>query len=596
MCGLTGVSFKDESLLNKSLNSISHRGPDGKGTFFSDSLSLGHVLLSIRADVKESIQPVKQENVDWVLAFNGQIYNLSYLKTLLPKDSIDTDLDTRILYELVKVYGWDFINYIDGMFSIFLMNTKTQEIRLYRDESGQKPLYYYFDGKNLFFSSEIKGMLAMGINRKIDKEAISFYAHLGYLPGSDTIFSNIKKVLPSEVITFNREEGRLEFEKINNFRKNPDSFIFNDIKEDIISLLDLHLQSKTKVCLNLSGGMDSSSLLWAAKQSGRQLGALTTYFLDAPKAYNEEVLLAKDLCKSLNIEHNILEVSQKDFLDNFIDAYQTLEEPNGNVAIPLYLITAKEHKQENNTVVISGDGGDETWGGYNHHFKSYGYDSQLFPGLLKFKFQNIIKRKAYLNISNPIERYLYLRASVSSFSENRFNLLKKYLKDQFSFLKEFQEFKQLSTTQQMFCIERMTWLSEENFMRSDKIYMSQGLEVRSPFAYTAFRNDFNRKFDISDLWSEGFNKFPLRSSLNKKMINSINWRKTKVGWKAPLEEKWYDNKFKEIFMDIFDRNSTDNVKWRSIRDLVYKTQGYPGKLINYYASLAIISDMYKVEI
>ena len=300
--------------------------------------------------------------------------------------------------------------------------------------------------------------------------------------------------------------------------------------------------------------------------------------------------------QSLNIEHNILEVSQKDFLDNFIDAYQTLEEPNGNVAIPLYLITAKEHKQENNTVVISGDGGDETWGGYSHHFKSYGYDSQLFPGLLKFKFQNIIKRKAYLNISNPIERYLYLRASVSSFSENRFNLLKKYLKDQFSFLKEFQEFKQLSTTQQMFCIERMTWLSEENFMRSDKIYMSQGLEVRSPFAYTAFRNDFNRKFDISDLWSEGFNKFPLRSSLNKKMINSINWRKTKVGWKAPLEEKWYDNKFKEIFMDIFDRNSTDNVKWRSIRDLVYKTQGYPGKLINYYASLAIISDMYKVEI
>ena len=119
--------------------------------------------------------------------------------------------------------------------------------------------------------------------------------------------------------------------------------------------------------MNLSGGMDSSSLLWASKNSDKNISALTTKFSNAPNEYNEEVKLAQKLCKSLDVEHDVIEITKKDFINNFIEAYQTVEEPNGNVAIPLYFLTAKYHKANNNTVVISGDGGDEMFGGYNRY-------------------------------------------------------------------------------------------------------------------------------------------------------------------------------------------------------------------------------------
>ena len=594
MCGIIGFSFRNEELVSKGIKSIEHRGPDAFNSYLDDNISLGHSLLSIRGEVKNSVQPFKKPNSDWLLAFNGQIYNLEYIKKLLSSDLSNENLDTKILYELINIYGWNFVDHIEGMYSIFLMNIKTEEMRLYRDSSGQKPIYYSKVGQDIFFSSEIKGLISLGIKKDVDFESVSFFLHLGYLPGSNTIFKNIKRLLPGEYLIFNKKKKIFKQKEIN--ESCSTNFFLENISDDLNKLVDLHLQSKTKVCMNLSGGMDSSSLLWASKNSDKNISALTTKFSNAPNEYNEEVKLAEKLCKSLDVEHDVIEITKKDFISNFIEAYQTVEEPNGNVAIPLYFLTAKYHKANNNTVVISGDGGDETWGGYNHHLDSKKLDLNKFYFLKKMATQNFFKRRIFFNLTNPIERYLYLRSSSSNMCRNDLKALTEYLKKHLASLLCGDEIRNLSVTQQMFSFERLSWLAEENFMRSDKLYMSQSIEVRSPFAFESFRKAFNNKFELKKLWQNGLNKYPLRNSLNGKLIDEINWRKEKVGWKAPLQEKWYDSEFKSLLLDIIPNKNTDIISWNKLRKSIEMTDKYPGKLINYFASLAIISNHHSLDL
>ena len=175
MCGIIGFSFRNEELVSKGIKSIEHRGPDAFNSYLDDNISLGHSLLSIRGEVKNSVQPYKKPNSDWLLAFNGQIYNLEYIKNLLSSDLSNENLDTKILYELINTYGWSFVDHIEGMYCIFLMNIKTEEMRLYRDSSGQKPIYYSKVGQDIFFSSEIKGLISLGIKKDVDFESVSFF-------------------------------------------------------------------------------------------------------------------------------------------------------------------------------------------------------------------------------------------------------------------------------------------------------------------------------------------------------------------------------------------------------------------------------------
>tara|TARA_B100001057_G_C22864941_1_gene956065 strand:- start:1907 stop:3694 length:1788 start_codon:yes stop_codon:yes gene_type:complete len=595
MCGFVGFNYLNKEVLKKALNEINHRGPDGSNIILSNGFSIGHNLLSIRGDISKSIQPISNINSKWILVFNGQIYNLKELKMKLDQEYKIEEIDTIILYEIINRFGWNFIDHIEGMFSIALLNKDTSEIRLYRDESGQKPLYYSQVENNFFFASEIKSLLSLGVNKDIDQNAISYFCHLGYIPGKKTIFKNIKKVLPGQVLGFTESKGLYTSCFTNLSEKSHNKYSFDCLRQDMISLVDDHLQSKTKISLNLSGGMDSSSLLWAAKQSNKKVTAITTFFKDGLEKYNEEAKLAKELCKTLNVDHEILEISNIDYLDNFISSYESIEEPNGNNDLPLYFLMAKKHKYENNTVIISGDGGDETWGGYSYHHMSLKHDSKMFP-MNKYKFQNIFLRKAFLNVNNPVDRYLYYRSLIPAFTKNKINSLKKYLKKEFNFLFQNSNFKNLSKTQQMFVIERACWLSEENFLRSDKIYMSQSLEVRSPFADRSFRNSFTRKFSSSDLWADGYSKAPLRDSLDGYLPDSINRRKRKVGWHSPIDDSWYKKDIKSLMLDLFDRDDTEAIDWKNLRNFVLKTEKYPGKFVNYYASLAIIGNLYNIDL
>tara|TARA_B100000579_G_C22371557_1_gene638518 strand:- start:188 stop:568 length:381 start_codon:yes stop_codon:yes gene_type:complete len=126
--------------------------------------------------------------------------------------------------------------------------------------------------------------------------------------------------------------------------------------------------------------------------------------------------------------------------------------------------------------------------------------------------------------------------------------------------------------------------------------MSQSIEVRAPLAFQVFRNNFSNKFPVNNLWSENYSKYPLRASLNNKLMDEINWRKAKVGWKAPIQERWYDEDFKNLYMDILPNENSANIQWKDLRRFVEKSNNYPGKVINYYISLAILKNTYNLDI
>lgn len=162
MCGINGFNFVSPQLIQTMNEKLAHRGPDYSGTYVDEQVSLGHTLLSIRGEPERSQQPFKkEESSPWVLLFNGQIYNVDQIKSrFLDPAFQDEELDTAILFQLIEKRGWDFIDHIHGMFAIALYHRKENQIRLYRDPTGQKALYYYWKGAEFIFSSEIKGILA----------------------------------------------------------------------------------------------------------------------------------------------------------------------------------------------------------------------------------------------------------------------------------------------------------------------------------------------------------------------------------------------------------------------------------------------------
>ena len=377
MCGITGFTFKDQKKLELMNNALTHRGPDYAGMYVSEDISLGHLLLSIRADNTISRQPYK-DNPEWVLLFNGQIYNTDKLKSTHLQDiEIDParkDLDTYIIYKLIEKYGWNFIDKIHGMFAIALYNTQEKKLKLYRDPSGQKGLYYYHKDDIVIFSSEIKALFTHPITREADYEAIEISATIGYTPGDKTIFKNIYKLQPSEVLTYHITEKKLEKTF---FKSSTDNYYPENLDDAFKDLIAEHLQSKQKIAINLSGGLDSSLLLHEMSQVGHTIHSYTNRFIvegdpELSKKYNADAELAAQLAQDYNAIHTEILVTKQDYFNNFIEAYKAIEEPNYNISLPTYLFTAKKEGiyKDGNRVVLSGDGGDELFGGYPHYIES----------------------------------------------------------------------------------------------------------------------------------------------------------------------------------------------------------------------------------
>ncbi len=594
MCGINGFNYRDPSLIDAMTKASNHRGPDYVGIYSDPEITIAHSLLAIRGPAGACRQPIHGDS-EWVLAFVGEIYNTDQIKRdFVPE--VTTEIDTHILQALVEKTGWDFVRAIHGMYAIALYNKKERRLRLYRDPSGQKCLYYYAKGDAFAFSSEIRPLTKQpDADLAIDGEAIRQGTLLGYVPFEKTIFKHIRKLRIGEVLTLD-----LETATVSNRIQTLDSMILPEEDADphraLSSYLRQHFVADVPVALNLSGGMDSSILLQEMIESGMRFEAFTTHFdVGGPSdQYNEEFELAKRLCAHYSVPHRGILVTREDYLNSINRAYETIEEPNYNIGNPIYLQTASAEGMggAGYRVVLSGDGGDEVFSGYPHYRRALQLDRiRRLVGTPAFSF--LMNRKLGLkkiDFGDPSNLWLRLRASLSGPEAAQ---IRQSLLDCFPLFSPAR-----SLLQDMMQIDRILWVSSENLIRSDKLFMSASIELRAPFCYHPLRTYFDRRLRTGDYLGRDISKVFLRNAYEKRLPEFITHRKRKWGWRPPLNI-WYGDPFRRHFLEVVESGASPTsewVDWSAVRSAYESSGQVPGKSILFLTSLAGVARSFGIRI
>ncbi|WP_201613134.1 asparagine synthase (glutamine-hydrolyzing) [Psychrobacter immobilis] len=415
MCGLLGiVDYKksiNASLFNEMLNSLKHRGPDDEGVevFSLDSCSifLGHRRLSIIDISSNGHQPMLYEHL--AIIYNGEVYNFKDIQQDLISEGylFDSNSDTEVILKSYHFWGIDCVERFRGMFAFAIYDSEQQEIIIFRDRAGVKPLYYSQTDNALIFSSELRPLLNYpDFNKEIDFEAVSSYLQFGYIHAPKTIFKTVQKLLPGYYLKYNIESKILVKEcywNINDFYENQVARedIVEELEATIIEAFNLRMIADVPVGVFLSGGIDSSLVAAIVqKYSKIPINTFTIGFED--KKYDESNY-AKEIAKYLGTNHTELICNKEDALAIITRLPKIFDEPFADSsAIPTVLVSELAKKQV--SVVLSGDGGDELFCGY----PGYVLMEKRFKLLSKIPF-----RKTLRKISNIFP--------VPIFIQNKFN-------------------------------------------------------------------------------------------------------------------------------------------------------------------------------
>ncbi len=365
MCGLAGwfsseriEKDKDSLRIDRMINAIFHRGPDGNGALFKEHAALGHVRLAI-IDLETGRQPMSCVESKVHIVFNGEIYNYKELKANLKKEGhvFRTTSDTEVILAMYMKYGMDAFQYLRGMFAISLWDEIRNRGLLVRDQYGIKPLFYQIiNSKELVFASEAKGILARdNVAGKLNADSLHLLMNFRYLPGEETMFKNIKQLAPGEIIEWcpDKELKKHKFEYLN--IKSKDS-VLNILEESV----KLHLTADVEVGAYLSGGIDSACISnFANKYNEKKLRTFTLDVGDDP----DEVENAKRTALLLGLD-NVTGNNEGDINNLLPKLIWHLEVPKVNALQTSKVATLASHDVK---VVLSGLGGDELFLGYNAH-------------------------------------------------------------------------------------------------------------------------------------------------------------------------------------------------------------------------------------
>lgn len=373
MCGIYGqiAQFEiDERTAQLATDSLRHRGPDERGVWVGGSVFLGMRRLSI-IDLAGGQQPIWNEDQTCCIVFNGEIYNFLDLRPELEAKGhvFRTRSDTEVILHAYEEWGTDCLKRLNGMFAIAIWDKPRNRLFLARDRIGEKPLYYYHDGGRLVFGSEIKAILAdPTIPREINPRGLSNFLAFGHAIAPETMYRNIRKLLPGHYLL--AHDGKIEIKEYWDVGSEPQLAGSEDeYAERILALTDDSVRRRmiadVPVGAFLSGGVDSSAIVALMKRHAT--GPVKTFSLGFTigGAYNE-LSDARAVAEHLGTEHYELKVEHADLVQTLRTLVWHYDEPFGDAAsFPLYLLSkfAREHVK----VVLSGDGGDELFGGYRRY-------------------------------------------------------------------------------------------------------------------------------------------------------------------------------------------------------------------------------------
>lgn len=565
MCGISGFTGKikedKEKILVNMMDAIAHRGPDQAGTFVNEEAAFGFRRLSI-IDLDHGMQPMYNENKDIVIVFNGEIYNHKELREeLIAKGHVfSNNADTEVLVHGYEEYGTKLLYRLRGMFAFMIYDMKNKLFFGARDYFGIKPFYYTRTREgNLVFCSEIKGILQFpGIERAVNEEALEQYMSFQYSVLPETFFKGIYKLPAGHFMIY--KDGELNIERyfdpmMEPMKKSKISLedTVMDIERVVKTSVDTHMIADVEVGSLLSSGVDSSYVV--SEFPGKK--TFTVGFLDKNSKYNE-IPYAESLAKELGKENYNKNINSDEYFESIPKVMYHMDEPLADPScIALYFVDklASEHLK----VVLSGEGADEFFGGYNIYHEPISLKPFKFiprfirkpMGAIASKLPNFKGRNFIIRGSKTVEERFIGNANMFSVKERDKLLKTKKTNIPPSQIVEscYASVKGLNDIAKMQYIDINFWLQGDILLKADKMSMAHSLESRVPLVDIEVF-DYTKKMPIDYRCNKKATKYAFRIAA-KRHLPEATANKKKLGFPVPIrvwlkEDKYY-NLVKEAF-------------------------------------------------
>ena len=584
MCGFVGFTDnlskqEKEKYIKLMADRIIHRGPDAEGYYMDEKVALGHRRLSI-IDLSNGTQPMFNEDKTIVVVFNGEIYNYQKIKNDLEKQGhkFATNSDTEVLIHGYEQYNTELFNKLRGMFAFIIYDIKNNELIGARDFFGIKPFYYYKDDKTFMFGSEIKSFLEHpGFIKEVNKEALKPYLTFQYSVLDETFFKNTYRLAPGNYIKY--KDGKVEVKQYfkAQFNQTEDAYenYMKQVEQTLEDSIKYHQISDVEVGSYLSGGVDSSYVVSVAKPD-------KTFTVGFDKTGFDESGFAKDLSKIFQTENYNRLITGDEFFDILPTVQYHTDEPHANLStVPLYFLSklTKDYVK----VVLSGEGADEMFGGYNELnvdkiVKLYAKLPLSFRKKLADMVRNKKKfkgQKVILEYGKPLSERFIGNAFIMDDIEAS-DILAKDCKDGIKYTDiikpYYEEVKDKDEITQMMYMNLNFWLPRDILLKADKMSMANSIELRVPLLDK----------EVWNVASKIPSKYLIKNNETKKVFRDVaskkipeEWAKRrKLGFPVPFsmwirEDKYYE-KVKNIFNEEWVSEFFEKEKINKMLDDHYK--------------------------
>jgi asparagine synthase (glutamine-hydrolysing) len=496
MCGIVGGFGQGTSeIICKNINLLNRRGPDHQAIrTFDNGLTLGSTRLAMTDPHPRSNQPMIDSVTGNVIVFNGEIYNYKLIRKSLLNSGVifETESDTEVLLKSITLYGSEFIPKLEGMFSFIFYEKNRNKVTIARDYLGKKPLFYVLEKDRFFIASQVDFIQKYIKILRLNLKSIKTYLQLGYLIDPDTMYEEIVSVLPGELIEIDLNNLKIITKKmfIPEPILNPENL---GVKDAVNRALLERVSGHDRFAISLSGGIDSSVLAMQCSELGLKAQAYSMSWKNSDKTrYQLDAFHAEKISAKLGLNHKIIEMPSSENLDALLTDYVlAMGEPNSNPTGISMMALYSEIAKDNHRLVLTGDGADEVFGGYQRY--SIANRLKLMPEISTGN----LKRLNILNkTSNRLFKLLLLSTMKKSSTEfwlywhsisfeNQIDKLLSILPNTIPKLygEELKELYKNSSNGASNLIFRdlKTWLPMESNRKLDRISMWNSIEARSPF-------------------------------------------------------------------------------------------------------------------
>lgn len=575
MCGFIGCvhdktqNYRDEEKqLFKNMNDIiTHRGPDDDGYYDDDHIQFGFRRLSI-IDIESGHQPLTYENERYWIIFNGEIYNYVELREELLKEGLtfSTSSDTEVIIALYSHLKEKAVERLRGMFAFVIWDKQEQTLYGARDPFGIKPFFYMEDGDRTFFASEKKSILLALKNDVLDYDSLQHYLTYQFVPEPDTLSEGIKKLEPGHYFTkkigSKMEMNRYWKAHFQPVLKSEDDFV-KEIRDILFDSVEKHMRSDVPVGSFLSGGIDSSIIASIAKQFHP---AIKTFSVGFEHNGFSEIDVAKETAEKLGVENISYIITPEEYMKEVPKIIWHMDDPLADPAcVPLYFVAREARKHV--TVVLSGEGADELFGGYNI-YREPG-DLEIFnkiPRIGKVLLKGIadmlpegMKGKSFIERGvTPMEQRYIGNAKMFDEAEKR-ELLSVYREGlNYTDITKplYEESRGYDPVDRMQYIDIHTWMRGDILLKADKMTMAHSLELRVPFLDKAVF-EVASKIPTSLKTANGTTKYVLRKAAEGVVPDHVLNRK-KLGFPVPIRH-WLKAEMNDWAKNIIRESQTDHL-------------------------------------